>query len=141
MTDYEIDPLIARKKFLKRYRRNNALIDRLEIKLQELDARIYSLKSPIISDMPKGGKTVEVSDLISEKMDLEKRINRLVKKGRIYRDDILDQIDELEDPRHATVLEAFFIECKDFDTIAEENGYTKRHVIRLYSEAIRLLSH
>lgn len=139
MTDYEIDPLIARKKFLKRYKKNNANIDRLECKLLELNSRIYNLKSPILSDMPKGGKTIEVSDLISEKVDLEKRIKRLVIKGDLYKGEILDQIDELEDPRHAAILEAFFIELKDFDQIAEEYGYTRRHVIRLYSAAIKML--
>lgn len=133
MSDLEID---QKKRYLKRYKKNKALIDRLEMKLADLDERICKIKTPKYSDMPKGGNPVDLADLINDKIDLEQRINRLVQKGKSIKSEILDIIDELEDPRYAEILEAFFIDCKNFDEIAEDNGYTTRHVIRLYSEAI-----
>lgn len=136
MEDLTKTDLDKKKRYLKRYKKNLALIERLEEKLYTLDKRIHGIKSPTWSDVPKGGLPVTTLDLLADKGELENRINRLVAKGKILKSEILDKIDELDDPRYAEVLEAFFIECKDFDAIADESGYTTRHVIRLYSEAL-----
>lgn len=127
------------KRYMKRYRRNAALITRLKIKLETLNERIYSLRSPKLSDMPRGGDPVTIADLVADKAELEERIKRLSGKGYSLKSEITALIDDLDDVRYAEILEAFFIDCKDFDTIAEEMGYTKRHVIRLYSEGLAAL--
>ena len=129
-----------KKKYLKRYRKNLTLIARLSNKLEELNQRIYTVKAPSLSGMPRGGDPVTLSDLVAEKTDLEDRIVRLAAKGRIIRREILEVIDDLDDVRYAQVLEAFCIEAKSFDEIADETGYNVRHVIRLYSEAIAAIA-
>ncbi len=139
--DLETVRMIEReKRFLKRYKKNIIMINRLRDKLSALNDRIYSVRSPNLSGMPRGGDPVEVADLISDKRELEDRIKRLTDKGRFLRSEILDHIDRLTDPRYADILESFFIDCKDFDTIADETGFSERHVIRLYSEGIYHLS-
>lgn len=132
--------LERKKRYLKRYRKNIALIERLEEKLLTLDERMLKIKSPNYSDVPKGGTPVTIDDLLNDKLEVEGRINKLVQKGRILKREILDKIDELDDPRYAEILESFFIDCLDFDTIADNIGYTTRHVIRLYSEALDRMS-
>lgn len=135
----EMSAIEKKKKFLKRYKRNNACIDRLKIKLKELDERIKSAKSPNYSGMPKGGVPVTVEELISDKLDLEKRIDKLKAKKSKLKNDVVEQIDNLDDTRYIDILEKFFIELMSFGEIAEELGYNERHVIRLYSEAIKEL--
>ena len=129
------------KDYLRRYRVNVLLIARLENKRRSLDDKICKVKSPDYSGMPRGGIPVSVEELLSDKLEIEKRINRLKEKGKKLKSEILEKIDELEDTRHAEILELYFIECKDFRTIAEATGYTERHVIRLYSEAINRMSY
>ena len=126
----------AKKRYLKRYKRNGILIDRLENKLRALEARIQGVRSPSLSGMPRGGEPVTREDLIADKVDLERRIKRLKSKGEDMRRETLDLIDELEDPRYAEVLESFLIDDMTFSEIAQDMDYTERHVIRLYSEAI-----
>lgn len=140
MTDIEVRETDRKKQFLKRYKKNIALINRLSEKLQNIDSRLYNIKSPGFSDMPKGGTPITKEDLVSEKTEILERISRLEKKGKKYKREIIDKIDELEDTRYAEILESFFIDCKDLDTIADDNGYTIRHTIRLYSEAIKSIS-
>lgn len=135
----EMSAIEKKKKFLKRYKRNNACIDRLKIKLKELDERIKSAKSPNYSGMPKGGVPVTVEELISDKLDLEKRIDKLKAKKSKLKNDVVEQIDNLDDTRYIDILEKFFLELMSFGEIAEELGYNERHVIRLYSEAIKEL--
>lgn len=134
--DIDIQELEFKKRYLKRYKKNLALIERLNDKVDNLTNRIESIKSPIISDMPRGGVPITKEDLIADKLEIEDRIERLKLKGKKYKAEILDIIDELDDTRYADILESFFIDCEPLDKIADNMGYTLRHVIRLYSEAI-----
>lgn len=135
--DLELD---RKKRYLKRYKKNLALIERLNNKVVELETRITSLSSPILSDMPKGGIPITKEDLVEEKLETLERIKRLKTRGKRLKVDILEKIDELEDIRYAEIAESFFIECMDFDTIANSMGYSTRHVINLYTEAISKIS-
>jgi hypothetical protein len=141
MTDIDIqDETELKKRYLKRYRKNRALINRLNEKVILLDQRITGISSPRFSDMPRGGTPVSKEDLVAEKDEIKDRINRLESKGKIIKAEILDKIDELDDPRYAEILESFCIKCMEFSDIAEDNNYTIRHIIRLYSEGIDKIS-
>ena len=129
-----------KKRSLKRYRKNLACIKRLEDKLTLLDERISTIKSPSFSGMPRGGVPVTIDDLISDKLDLEDRIKRLKAKSRGLKNSVCEEIDSLEDPLQCEVLEAYFIECKSIGDIAEELGYTERHIYNIYTDAIKFLS-
>lgn len=140
MEDFEIQEIEKKKRSLKRYRKNNACIARLEEKLLTLDERIKSVKSPKYSGMPRGGTPVTVEELISDKVHLEKRIERLkIKKNRL-KEDILEEIDSLDDPRYCEVLESYMIDCKSIADIAEDMGYTEVHIYNLYRDAIKTLA-
>ena len=140
MEDLEIQEVKKKKRSLKRYRNNLACIDRLEEKLTALDEKIKSVKSPNYSGMPRGGAPITIEELLSDKIDLEKRIKRLKDKGKIYKDQILEEIDSLEDLRYCEVLEAYFIDCMSISDIAEEMGYTDRYIYELYKNAIEELT-
>lgn len=141
MENLEIQEIEKKKRSLKRYRKNNACVNRLEVKLHLLDERIKSVRSPNYSSMPRGGTPVTIEELISDKVELEERIERLKSKGKKLKREILAEIDTLEDPRYCEILESFFIECKSLEMIAEDENYSVRHVYRLYSEAIELLTY
>ena len=128
-----------KKHALKKYKVNRACVNRLEEKLTLLDERIKSIKSPNYSGMPRGGTPVTIADLLSDKVDLEKRIQRLKDKGKRLKDSIIEEIDSLEDPKQAEVLELFLIDCMTIEEIAEDMGYTDRYIYDLYRDAINEL--
>ena len=140
MSDLKSQELNRKKRFLKRYRKNRVLISRLKNKVSSLDERIRGMRSPVLSDMPRGGTPVTKEDLIAEKMEIEERIERLESKGKIFKREILEKIDELDDIRYVEILEAFFIECLSFEDIADNEGYGLRHVMRLYTEALNKIA-
>ena len=140
MEDCMIQEIKKKKRSLKRYRVNRACIGRLEEKLTLLDERIKSVKSPNYSGMPRGGTPVTVEELLSDKIDLEKRIKRLKDKSKIVKDQILEEIDSLEDPRYCEVLESYLIDCKNMSEISEDMGYTDRYIYDLYRNAIEDLT-
>lgn len=137
MTEIDIQEIESKKRYLKRYRKNRALICRLNQKIDNLDDRIKGIQSPGFSDMPRGGTPITKEDLVDEKVEIEQRIKRLEVKGKIIKREITDIIDELDDTRYAEVLESFLIECKDFGEIGDDNGYSARHIERLYRDAIK----
>lgn len=130
-----------KKNYLKRYKRNGILIARLESKLAAVKLRIETpLKSPGISDMPRGGERITTEDLIADKVDLERRIERLKARGRTLKRETENAIDTLTDERQAEVLELIMIHGLTPEEAAVEMDYSERHVQRLYSEAIDALT-
>lgn len=140
MEDQEIQEVKNKKRSLKRYRNTLACIDRLDDKLKNLDERIKSVKAPNYSGMPRGGTPVTIEELIADKIDLEKRIERLKSKSRKLKDQILEEIDSLDDYRHSEILEAYFIERKTMGEIAKDMGYTERRIYDLYKTAVQKLT-
>ena len=129
-----------KKRSLRRYLKSIECIERLENKRVRIDERITSIKSPSYSGMPRGGVPVTIDELISDKMDLEDRIKRLKAKSRDLKNAVCEEIDSLEDSRYCEILEAHFIDGLSFDDIAEEMGYSERHIISLYGDAITILA-
>jgi len=136
----QIQQIEKKKRSLKRYKKNLSCIERLEAKLDLVSERMTSVKSPNFSGMPRGGTPVTTTDLICDKMELEERISRLKEKGKILRREILEEIDTLEDPRQAEVLEAFFIGGQSMEEISDDTTWNVRHVYRLYSEGVTILA-
>jgi hypothetical protein len=140
MEDQEIQEIASKKRFLKRYRKNLNCIVRLEGKLALLEHKLNSVRSPNMSGMPRGGVPVTAADMVVDKIDLENRIERLKEKGKILKREILEEIDSLDEPRYVAILEGFFIDCLSIEDIAENEGYTVRHVYSIYHDAIRALT-
>ena len=139
MENSEIQLIERKKRYLKRYKRNKACIERLEAKRDRLDEKITSVRSPNLSGMPRGGTPITVEDLIADKMETEKRIERLKVRGKKLREDILDWIYTLDDSRYIELLESHFIYGHSIDETAENIGYSKRYTYLLYTKAIEEL--
>ena len=92
MEDLEIQEIERKKRSLKRYKKNLACIGRLEEKLALLDDRIKSVKSPNMSGMPRGGTPVTIADLLSDKVELEERIERQKAKSKDLKKEIIEEI-------------------------------------------------
>ena len=128
-----------KKKWLSRYTRNRVVIQRLEEKVASLDSKMKTIKTSNLSGMPRGGQPVTSADIVADKLELESRIEKLELKGRQYRREILDAIDDLEDAVHAEILESVFIDGMLIEDVGDELGYNIRHVYRLYARAIEAI--
>ena len=95
------------------------------------------MRSPNYSGIPRGGTPVTIEELLSDKADLEKRIERLKDKGNEYRREIQEAIDNINSDKHAEVLESWFIGNMSADDIGESMGYSSRYIFMLYSKALK----
>lgn len=140
LTDTEIEIIENKKRWLKRYKKNMACINRLETKLYELTNRIETIRTSNLSGMPRGGQPITLDEMLSDKIELENRISRLKTRRLDLKAEIIAAIDTLDDPRHCEILESFFIDGYTLEQIAEKENYTTRHVYRLYSEGVKLIA-
>lgn len=128
-----------KKRWLNRYKKNREFVRRLNDRMQLLDEKITSVKTSHVSSIPRGGKPITKEDLIAEKLELESRIDKLNEKGKRYRHEILDAIDNLEEVNHVDLLESIFISCNTIEYAGEKLGYTVRHTYRIYAQALEMI--
>lgn len=140
MEELDIQAIESKKRSLKKYKKNQAKLSRLEEKLRTLDERIQSVRSPRMSDVPRGGTPVTLVDLLADKEELEERIANQKEINREYKRAITKELDRLDNVKHIEVLELFFIDCLSPEEIAEELSYDVRTVYRLYSEGVKALT-
>lgn len=131
------DEIKKKKSFLKRYRNYLIRIERLEEKLLSIDNQLEGMSSKRISDMPRGGLPVTTDELFYRKDETKKRIQNLIDKSIEVKSEIYEVIDHIDDYRFAEVLEAYFIECKTLECIADEKHYSIRHVGFLYGKGLK----
>lgn len=131
------DEIKKKKSFLKRYRNYLIRIERLEEKLLSIDNQLEGMSSKRISDMPTGGVPVTVDDLLVRKEETKQRIKRIVRTSNNVKSEIYEVIDQIDDYRFSEVLEAYFIDGKTMEHIAEERDYSVKHIKYLYSKGIK----
>lgn len=129
-----------KKAWLRRYLNNRLNVDRLKTKLSLLNQKLFSSRSPNMSGMPRGSNPITEADLIADKIELENRIQRLEDRGKEYRREIITVIDDMTDYKYSDILESWFINGDSPETIAENEGYTVRHIFRLYAEAVEQIN-
>lgn len=139
MSDSETNLINKKKKSLKRYTKNLNCIARLEERLFILINRIEGVGSSVISDMPRGTNPKTKDELITDKIELEKRLVRLKTKSLNLKEQTYNEIDKLDDIRYKEVLECMFIDGLNTDEVADALGYNTRHIDRLYQEAMKEL--
>lgn len=125
-----------KKRYLKRYKKATERLAMMESRLAEIDATIGSVRSPQITGMPRGGVPRTIEDKVSDKMELESRVDALRVRCSTLRTETLQEIDRLDDSRYADVLECLFLQGIDLYDTADQLGYSSRQIQRLYAEAI-----
>ena len=125
-----------KKKYLKRYKKNRACVARLENKLELIESRLESIKSTTYEEKTKGGIRKTTEDWIAEKIDLEKRIEKLNKYGESLKEETYDIIDTIMEPKLVEIMEHLFIKGYEMEDTADMLGLSKRQLLRKYRDAI-----
>ena len=127
------------KKILNQHRNVYFLIQELKNQVRDIDARLYGCKSGNITGMPRGGKGITREDIAEEKADIEKRIERLEKIRKQKKEIVQAYIDTVFSARHNKVLTMYYVKVLPIWKIAEIEGYSQRHVFRLYEQAVEMV--
>lgn len=126
------------KDYLGQIKKLDICIRQKENELRDLKSIIYSVPASNFGDERvrrslKNTTYSKVDDSIELEQIIAKQKNDYIKtKHRI-----IDEIQKLNRSDYITLLTARYIEFKTFDQIADEMGYSYRHITRLHKDALK----
>lgn len=127
------------KKILNQHRSVYFLIKDLKEQVKDIESQIYGCSSGKLTGMPRGGKPVTREDMANEKADILKRIERLEIVKKQKKEIVQAYIDTVYSARHNKILTMYYIKVLPIWKIAELEGYSQRHVFRLYEQALDMV--
>ncbi len=106
-------------------------IERLEDELLEIYTRLEGVRSPIITNMPKGRTYIDIFELFAKAKDKQAEINYHLKELYTEKERILNLISFLECEEKKLIKLRYF-ENNTWEDIGSELGYSSRHAKRLH---------
>ena len=132
-----------------RMREVDAMRDRIrdmEEKISSLEDRLTGVPAQQISDMPKGGKPLDMGDLIASKMDL---MEKLKKNQAMYQHDLIEAerikanvyryVRSADNIRDRTILAMHYVDGMSYAQIAGVMCYSDRQIKRICKNAVKNL--
>ncbi len=125
-----------KKEYLCSYKNLCRKLKSLEDQLQSLREVEQSAKIQQLSDMPKGTKQTDLSDIMARIEVVFTKIILIRNECLQRRLEIENRIADMKDGVESTVLHKRYIEFKSWETICFEIGYSWRQTHRLHSNAL-----
>ena len=126
-----------KKEYLNKYKKMGYKIRSLEEQGEALKEKIEGIKALTNSDMPRGSGEINDLSLYMVRMEeMEERIKRAKKERLEIMTDIENTIADIDDGIESKILHDKYIKGKNWDDIAEDISYTRRHTIRIHGAAL-----
>lgn len=128
------------EKFLSTYRNAIDHVEIIRAEVEKLRDELDCIKSASDNDgMPRGTKTtrpteekaIRIADKLLTQIEAEE-------KAAEIRAEVTDAILELESPG-CLALYKYYIQLKNWDVVADEMGYSLRHIYRIRDNAMQSL--
>lgn len=125
------------KDYLKDIRKLDLEIQTLQEQISLLRKNAEGLRAMELSDMPKGGKGKDLSDYVAEIADLQMVCVRHVSELIMKKQEAIERIMSIDGSELRNVLLLRYIQCKEWDEIADKLQYNLRTIFRLHGEALK----
>lgn len=126
--------------FLLGPRRISDEIWRKDLRRQELKGCLLPSGIAYDGDRVQTSPEDSMARVMAEVDELDQQIDTLRRSMATEILRISRVIDQMEDPREATVLDAYYLGRRSMQEIAEHLHYSERHVYRLRSEGVAKMS-
>ena len=104
--------------------------------LERITDRLYSVRVPVLSDMPRGGRPRTVDDNVADKVDLERTIKTDTRRSEEKQREIENAIESMSEIRDRTILKLKFIKGFTHEEIAEVINYSVTQEREFYKRAL-----
>lgn len=128
------------KKSLREYRELILEVEMLEEKTARLRSEI-SVKNQIVSDMPRGGEQVEMSDKIVRLVELQHMCNEQWDKAIDLRIEIEEAVQKLDRPIERTLMTYRYIMGMNWNLILTKLDYGWAQTHRIHNRALKKMIH
>lgn len=125
------------KDYLKDIRKLDLEIQTLQEQISLLRKNAEGLRAMELSDMPKGGKGKDLSDYVAEIADLQTVCVQHVSELIMKKQEAIERIMSVDGSELRNVLLLRYIQCLEWDEIADRLQYNLRTIFRLHGEALK----
>jgi len=125
------------KEELKKYLWLRRVIKQLEDRREELETEATRVTTRL-SNMPKGGLTRTMEDIVADMVEVDEKIQNNIRDGYRAMCEIEEAIESLPE-REQYLMRARYIQGKSWEQIAVDMHYSWQHVHRIHANALRLL--
>ena len=129
------------KEQLRAYRDIKLEKDKLAAMVEEVEAVLYSPRSPNLSGMPSGGSTPGslVEEAAIKHAELLERYQRKVAEWISSLVEIENAIERLEDPKERAVLRLYYAQGLTWEEVCVAVNYSWRQTHRIHARALKAL--
>ncbi len=125
------------KEYLSRARSADKRINAKNRELHGLRQNIAQLGAQSKSERVQRSSSGDSMKIVDKIIDLQNEINREIDNLVDLKKEIRGKINQLTDERYITVLTDYYINCKTWEDVAENNKYSVRHALRLHGWALK----
>ncbi len=112
-------------------------INRMVREKEALQSILYSVGSVSSEERVQGGSIGNRTENLIAKIDeKERKINSEIDRLVGLKSEVTEKICRIENEIYSDVLLKRYINLEDWGKIAEEMGYTTRHILRVHGEAL-----
>ena len=115
-------------------------IKTLEEQLMEIDTKIKG-GAITYSEKVQTSGLGSTESLMCKAVDLQYKINSIISEKLKLIDEIVGNIYKINDNTLEIILKMRYIDCYNWEKLAEKTGYTIRQVHRLHNRALEKYSH
>lgn len=108
-------------------------------KISQRENTLYGLRSPIISDMPRGGKGKDMIDKIEDKDEAIAEFNRRLARAEKKKHEIENVIREIGNERLVMLLELAYIDNLSLEDVADTMALSYSTITKLHLSALDLV--
>lgn len=127
-----------KKEYLKSYKKARNRINSLKLQLEQVKIDIVNIKSSQGDGMPrKKGETNDLSRCMEQIANLEEQIDSMMTELLDRQIRITSAINDLIDYDECTVMTDKYLNCKTWEKVTEDNGYSWRTVHRIHGRALK----
>ncbi|WAJ24037.1 hypothetical protein [Lacrimispora xylanolytica] len=127
-----------KKEYLNTYKKSRNRLKSLELQLEQIKIDIVHVRASQGNGMPRGkGGINDISKYMEQMANLEEQIDNI-------RLDIVDRqikitsaINLLSDDDECTIMTDKYLNCKTWEEVSEDNGYSWRTVHRIHGRALK----
>lgn len=124
-----------KKDWLWRYKEALLDIDSWQRELEEWRTRAEKI-TQVVSDMPRGGKALEVDDIVIKMDEILDNIEAKVSESQKIKLELEIAFEGLNDGILEGLMKYRYINCLDWAQIAIIMGYGERHLYKLHGKAL-----
>lgn len=123
-------------RFLKSYKWLLIEIASSEDKVEDERDRLYDVRVPMLSDMPRGGRPVTMDERVVRVVSREAEIKKQRAEAERVKTIIERSIGAMSDPKDRTILKMKYLQDYTFEEIAEAIHYSVSQTKRYHETAI-----